>query len=281
VLSERNSVFISYAHQDSGYFNRLQVHIRPLVRSHSIEVWDETRINTESNWRSEIENAIKRAKVAILLISADFLALDLIIKNELPPLLDEARLEGAVILLVVVGHCRFKQTESLSKFQAVNNPSRPLSILPVAEREGIWFQVSENVEAALLDREETNEQRILEALEKLINNGIDGSFLIIEAEDHYHYVQFLYIHSKRSIICEAVSDEFLPEKSKLSEEDKSRLLELKFNAPSQNRNYNKELIIENLNEVLSLISAMTVHIFAEVYHLGKNCKLDFISEKYG
>ena len=70
------------------------------------------------------------AKVAVLLVSADFLASDFIVDNELPPLLAAAELKGAVILSVIVSSCRFKQTETLSQFQVVNPPTQPLNLLP-------------------------------------------------------------------------------------------------------------------------------------------------------
>jgi hypothetical protein len=65
-------------------------------------------------------------KVAILLVSADFLASKFIAENELPPLLAAAQMEGAVILPVILSACPYEDTE-LAKFQAVNSLSKPLS----------------------------------------------------------------------------------------------------------------------------------------------------------
>ncbi len=65
----RNKVFISYSHQDERWLKRLRVHLRPLERNHTIEVWDDTRMSPGTNWRDAIAGAISSAKVGILLIS--------------------------------------------------------------------------------------------------------------------------------------------------------------------------------------------------------------------
>ena len=57
--------------------------------------------------------------------------------------------EGAIILPLIVGPCRFVETPELSQFQAVNAPSQALSILPKHEQDEILFKLSRDVESAL------------------------------------------------------------------------------------------------------------------------------------
>jgi hypothetical protein len=145
----RTKLFVSYSHSDAKWLKRFQVHLAPLERDSMLDRWDDTRIRTGQNWKDEIRQAIDSAKVAVLLISADFLASDFIAKNELPPLLAAARNEGAIIMPVIVGTCRFAETESLARFQAVNPPSRPLAELRPAHRERFWVQLTKDIEKAL------------------------------------------------------------------------------------------------------------------------------------
>ncbi len=79
------------------------------------------------DWREEIRQAIASAKVAVLLVSADFLASDFIASDELPRLLAKAESEGTVVSPVIISPYRFEETKGLSRFQAVNPPSRPLA----------------------------------------------------------------------------------------------------------------------------------------------------------
>ena len=149
-LPERNQVFVSYSHADAKkWLNRLQTHLKPLEREGKLQLWDDTKIKPGADWRNEIQRALDSAKVAVLLISADFLASDFIDKNELPPLLAAAENDGATILSVILSPCRFNETKSLSRFQAVNAPSKPLAEMPRAAQEKVFYQVSKAVEDAL------------------------------------------------------------------------------------------------------------------------------------
>lgn len=145
----RDQVFISYSHKDVKPLQRLQIHLRPLEKLGIINMWDDTRIRPGAKWRSEIENAIKRARVAVLLIRADFLASEFIIDNELAPLLQAAASEGAMILPVIISPCRFEKTEGIRQFQTVNPPSKPLSAMNRTKREEVFVKVADAIEAVL------------------------------------------------------------------------------------------------------------------------------------
>lgn len=146
---KRTKVFISYSHQDSDWLKRLRIHLKPLEREFDIEIWDDTKIKPGSMWKKEIEQAIQSAKVAVLLISADFLASDFITTDELPPLLKAAKEEGAIILSVILSHSRFLKINSLAQFQAVNDPNQPLDSLLRPEQERILVTVTDYIETAL------------------------------------------------------------------------------------------------------------------------------------
>jgi TIR domain-containing protein/pentapeptide repeat protein len=145
----RNTVFVSYSHADAGWLQRLRIHLAPLRRDKVLDLWDDTKIIPGQDWRKEIENALARARVAVLLISANFLASDFISSEELPRLLAAAEAGGATILPVIVSASRFADTPALSRFQAVNAPNHPLNGLGKAAQERVLVAVSAAVEQAL------------------------------------------------------------------------------------------------------------------------------------
>ncbi len=145
----RDRVFISYSHNDVEWLERLRVHLRPLERESVVSIWDDSKITVGRIWRDEIRAAIDSAKIAILLVSANFLASDFIIDNELPPLLEAAKEEGALIMAVIVSPCRYRQTRSLEKFQAANSPDKPLSGMTLNEQEEVLVKLSESIDDAL------------------------------------------------------------------------------------------------------------------------------------
>ena len=145
-VSKRTKVFISYSHRDNDWLERLRVHLTPLKRDSALDIWDDTQIQPGTIWLEEIEKAIQSTKVALLIVTADFIASDFIADNELPRLLEAAKNDGAVIMSLIVSPSRFRAT-SLSQFQAINDPSRPLINLPRGEQEAILVEVSEQIEA--------------------------------------------------------------------------------------------------------------------------------------
>jgi hypothetical protein len=143
----RTKVFISYSHNDKEWLTRLQKHLKTLENEGvDVDVWDDTRIKAGDKWKLEIKRALDEAKIAVLLISTDFLASDFIAKNELPPLLKAARQNGAVILPLILKPSRFTKHKELSEFQAVNDPAKPLIKLEEAEQEEILVKLTEEIE---------------------------------------------------------------------------------------------------------------------------------------
>jgi len=142
----KKSIFVSYSHKDIAQLERLHVHLKPLEKDGLVDLWDDTKIKTGDKWELEIEKALSKSAIAILIISADFLASDFILNNELPPLLEKAELEGTIILPVILKPCRFMRDKNLSKFQALNNPDMPLLSMSEIEREGEWDRLSQRIE---------------------------------------------------------------------------------------------------------------------------------------
>jgi hypothetical protein len=145
----RRKVFVSYSHTDSEWLKRVQIHLKDLTRRGLVELWDDTKIQSGAQWREEIRGALESAKVAVLLISADFIASDFIAEDELPSLLTAAEQEGIKILPLILSPSRFEKIESLAKFQSVNPPSKPLIELSKAEQERYLVKLTYDVLRAI------------------------------------------------------------------------------------------------------------------------------------
>lgn len=146
---DRKTIFISYSHEDKDHLKRLHVHMKPLEKKGLVDIWDDTKIKTGQKWQEQIEMALSRAAIAILIISADFLASDFIVENELPPILKKAELEGTRVLPIILKPCRFSREEHLAQFQALNPPDKPLLSMSDIEQEEIWDRLSQVIETEL------------------------------------------------------------------------------------------------------------------------------------
>jgi len=85
---QRDLVFISYSHKDSAYLDEILRMMSPLKRAGQVRTWTDRDIAPGQRWRDEIEAAKARTAVALLLVSADFLASDFINDHELTYFLD-------------------------------------------------------------------------------------------------------------------------------------------------------------------------------------------------
>jgi len=145
---KRTKAFISYSHKDIEILNQLKVFLKSLETRGILECWDDSKIEVGKKWKKEIKTALDEAKIAILLVSEDFLASDFINKNELPPLLDAAEQDQATILSVIIRPCNFNPSP-LSEYQTVNPPDQPLSGMNQHDREKLFVKLAEIIEKKL------------------------------------------------------------------------------------------------------------------------------------
>ncbi len=136
---ERTKVFVSYSHRDKDYLDDIKRHFKPFLKK--IDFWDDTKIRPGQKWKDEIVKAIRNTKVAILLVSTDFLGSEFIATEELPPLLKAAEENGAVVLIVILKPCLFEEFPELSQYQAINTPARPVSNMTDSEKEELYVSV--------------------------------------------------------------------------------------------------------------------------------------------
>ncbi len=139
----RTRIFVSYSHQDASWLRRLQIHMKPLIDL--IDFLGRYTHQTRHGVAPGNDHALTTARVAILLISADFLASDFIQTNELPPLLQKAASDGTQVLSLIVKPCLFVEHLELSKYQAVNDPSKPLSGLSEHDTETALLNLARHV----------------------------------------------------------------------------------------------------------------------------------------
>lgn len=104
------------------------MHLAPLIRERDIRVWHDGLIQAGAKWENEIEQALTRARIAVLLATPDFLASPFITSKEMPRILAGAEDGGLTIFWISVKACLYDETP-LREYQAMNDPSRPLASL--------------------------------------------------------------------------------------------------------------------------------------------------------
>jgi len=177
---QRQELFISYSHKDRAFLERFWTHLSPLETQYGLQRWDDSRIQPGDIWLDEIERALARAQVALLLVSPDFLASDFIRRQELPCLLEAAQNDGLKILWVPLLPCSWKRFRQIEQYQAVIPVNPTLAEMGEVERDRAMVGITDHIhdlfeqiqaerlaeqeaaEAEALARQQEDEHRIAE-----------------------------------------------------------------------------------------------------------------------
>ncbi len=128
----RDAVFVSYSHADHAWLDRFSTFLQAIEDAGG-DVWTDREIPTGAQWREEIDKALARTRIALLLLTQNFLASRFIKDNELAPFL-EADAAGEVTLYAVAVEPSTYQRSPLRDVQFFNDPAKPLQALPPAEQ---------------------------------------------------------------------------------------------------------------------------------------------------
>jgi TIR domain len=159
----RSGIFVSYSHRDRDWLDRLQTHLAPYVRGEHLDLWDDTKIAPGASWAAEIDRALSSARVAVLLVSPEFLASDFIARVELPAILRRAGTDLTVVWIPIRPSAY--EATPLEDLQAAHDPRRPLSTLPKAKQDEALVSISKRIAAAVDINAVGNAFRIIDDFE--------------------------------------------------------------------------------------------------------------------
>lgn len=140
----RTNVFICYSPEDKEWLERLQTMLKPLENRQLIEVWNDTRIQAGSPRKEEINRALEKAKIAVLLVSASFLASSIVEEqlNKIFKLEKEKRLR---ILWIYISSCSYDST-SINDYEPAHQPLKPLNSLQKPQWQTVLLDISKKIE---------------------------------------------------------------------------------------------------------------------------------------
>jgi hypothetical protein len=150
-LEVAKPLFVSYAHEDKRWLLDLRKWLKPLERKDLIKVWDDRDIESGDRWYSEIEASLNDAKVALLLVSQNFVDSEFIANEELPRLLEAADTRGVKILWVAVDVSIVEDAfPELLELQAMNSdPELPLALLDQKQLALEFKEIYKRIKAAV------------------------------------------------------------------------------------------------------------------------------------
>ncbi|MCP3963499.1 MAG: TIR domain-containing protein, partial [bacterium] len=167
MTSEPPKVFISYSHADEAWKDLLVKQLKVLELEDVLEVWDDRRIAAGDDWLPAIEEEMARARVALFLVSADFLTSEFIRKKEVPELM-ERRSGGLRVIPVIVDSCPWRRVAWLAAMQCRPKDGKALALMADAVANAALAELAEEI-ADLLDGEPATPSPITPATEPRVS----------------------------------------------------------------------------------------------------------------
>lgn len=140
----RDTIFFSYSRKDRNWLERIQLVLKPALTEAKIEIWSDEKIFPGMKWQDEIRTALTRAKVAVLLVSPEFLASTYVQENELPEILNGADCKDITVVWVYIRPCMYKVTD-IGDFQAAHDVNKPLSTMATAKADVKVLEICEKI----------------------------------------------------------------------------------------------------------------------------------------
>lgn len=132
-ILNRNQIFVSYSHKDKKWLERLNTSLGAIERFTGIKAWSDSLILTGKDWNDEISKALSSAKVAVFLVTDNFLSSQFIQENEMNYFFEVNKNQKIPIVWIAISSSIYDVTP-LQNIQCANNPTVPLDTLSEAEQ---------------------------------------------------------------------------------------------------------------------------------------------------
>ncbi len=146
-------VFISYSNVDGPWMELVLAHLKAQPSEFELKAGTLIRLFTGTDWRKEFHEAIEQARVAILLISADYLASNFIMDEELPHLLVRQEEGELTIIPIILNDSLWQRLPWLQQMQVVPSSGTPLSNLSRTAAGKEMSTLAQRVREALAQRD--------------------------------------------------------------------------------------------------------------------------------
>lgn len=139
-------VFYSYSHKDEELRDELATHLSLLKRRGLILPWHDRDIDAGEEWSGKIDEALERADIILLLVSADFLASDYCYDVEMRRAMERHAKGEARVIPIILRDCSWAEAP-FGKLQALPKDSK--AVKSWSDRDTAWRDVERGLTKAV------------------------------------------------------------------------------------------------------------------------------------
>jgi CheY-like chemotaxis protein len=142
-------ILMTYHHQDEAEKGILLEKLGKIEHGKRIETWSEARIDNQGNWQPALNRALGEARIALLLITADYLNSAFISQPAVAGLLQRHSAAGLPIIPVLVRPCAWRVVAWLHQLNVYPQDGTPVWHSSGGDVEGVLTGLAEMVEAKI------------------------------------------------------------------------------------------------------------------------------------
>lgn len=135
-------IFFCYCRADESLRDELAIHLAPLRSAKLIEDWYDRNIDAGVEWNPEIQRALERANIILLLVSPSFMASNYIQDVELKRAMERHHEKSARIIPVIARPTELKYAE-FKALQYLPRDGKPVTRWP--DRDEAWLDVAHGI----------------------------------------------------------------------------------------------------------------------------------------
>jgi hypothetical protein len=147
MTSRKPVLWVSFSLADHALKHKLDPHLHSLGRFSGIEVWTTDRVQAGDDWRREVGAALERADVALLLISADYLASNFLQDVEVPRLFQRRAEGGLRVVPALIRACYWEVIPWLRDLVMLPKSGEPIDSLPAGGQDRAWTEIVKEIAA--------------------------------------------------------------------------------------------------------------------------------------
>lgn len=140
-------IFVSYCQKDQRYWKEIDTYLVN-IRREKVRIYSHNTLRAGAEIKEEVRAALLSSVVAVLLLSQEYIASDLM-EQELPDLLDRVE-QGTLILTMHVGKFDAYNLDRIAKYRRVGAEYKPLNRLGRPDREEVYVELVSEIRNNLI-----------------------------------------------------------------------------------------------------------------------------------
>jgi hypothetical protein len=161
------NIFFAYSREDSDLRERLDKHLSGLKRRNYINTWFDGQIEAGTEWEKEIDFALSKADIILLLISADFIASDYCFDVEMKKAISRHEKGDAVIIPIILHPCDWSDLP-FSKIQGLPQNGKAITSENWKSPEFALSEIAKSIKETVESLRQTKNKH-LRAINEVLN----------------------------------------------------------------------------------------------------------------